>query len=78
MAKHAMLTDAVAEALRQRGVSDGLADLAARTGWAAFQHAVDAWADDPAPGLDAHLCQAFDDLRALSTAVPPTQASPEH
>jgi AcrR family transcriptional regulator len=78
LAKHAALTDTVAEALRQRGVGDGPADLAARTGWAAFQHAVHIWADDPAPGLDAHLCQAFDDLRALSAAVLPKQASPEH
>jgi AcrR family transcriptional regulator len=68
LAKHAGLMDAVAEALRQRGVGAGTADLAARTGWAAYQHAVQAWMDDPAPGLDALLCQAFDDLRALSAA----------
>jgi AcrR family transcriptional regulator len=78
LAKHAWLTDAVAEALRQRGVGDGLADLAARTGWAAYQHAVQAWIEDPAQRLDVHLSQAFDDLRALSAAAPPTQASPEH
>jgi AcrR family transcriptional regulator len=69
LAKHAWLTDASAEALRQRGVGDGLAALAARTGWAAFQHAVQAWIDDPARSLDAHLLRAFDDLHALSTAV---------
>lgn len=74
LAKHAWLTDAVAEALRQRGVDDGVADLAARTGWAAYQHAVQAWIDDPAQDLDAHLRRAFDDLRALSAAVPPGQA----
>jgi AcrR family transcriptional regulator len=77
LAKHAGLTDAVAEALRRRNVSNGLADLAARTGWAAFQHAVQAWIDDPAQNLDAYLCQAFDDLRALSGTALPTQASPE-
>ncbi|OXM68534.1 TetR family transcriptional regulator [Amycolatopsis vastitatis] len=70
LAKHARLTDAVAEALRQRGVGAGMADLAARTGWAAYQHAVQAWVDDPAQGLDTRLCQAFDDLRALSAALP--------
>jgi AcrR family transcriptional regulator len=70
LAKHAWLTDAVAEAVRQRGVGDGLADLAARTGWAAYQHAVQAWIDDPAQPLDAHLHQAFSDLRALSVAGP--------
>src|SRR4051794_39668400 len=69
LAKHAWLTDAAAEALRQRGVGDGLAALAARTGWAAFQHAVQAWIDNPAQSLDAHLLRAFDDLRALSTAI---------
>jgi AcrR family transcriptional regulator len=66
LAKHAWLTDAVAEALRQRGVGDGLADLAARTGWAAYQHAVQTWIDDAAQSLDTHLTQAFDDLRTLA------------
>lgn len=66
LAKHAWLTDAVAEALRQRGLGDGLADLAARTGWAAYQHAVQAWMDDPAQSLTTHLERAFDDLRALT------------
>ncbi|WP_063007510.1 TetR family transcriptional regulator [Nocardia kruczakiae] len=70
LAKHAGLTDAVAEALRQRGVDAGPADLAARTGWAAYQHAVRAWVDDPADGLDAYLCRAFDDLRGLAAAAP--------
>jgi AcrR family transcriptional regulator len=78
LAKHAWLTDAVAEALRQRGVDDGSAGLAARTGWAAYQHAVQAWIDDPAPSLDAHLLRAFDDLRALSAAALPMQTGPEH
>jgi len=78
LAKHAWLTDAVAEALRQRGVGDGLADLAARTGWAAYRHAVQAWIDDPAQDLGTHLSQAFDDLRTLSAATRPTHAGPEH
>ncbi len=69
LAKHASLTDAVTEALRQRGTGDGLADLAARTGWAAYQHAVQAWIDDPAQSLDAHVRQAFEDLCALSSSV---------
>jgi AcrR family transcriptional regulator len=70
-AKHAWLTEAVAEALRRRGTGDGVADLAARTGWAAYQHAVRAWIDDPAKSLAAHLQRAFDDLRALSASVGP-------
>jgi AcrR family transcriptional regulator len=77
LAKHASLTDAVAEALRQRGVADGLARLAARTGWAVFHHATQAWTDDTTQSLDAHLRKAFDDLRGLSAIAPPTKADPE-
>ncbi|AQW47021.1 TetR family transcriptional regulator [Streptomyces violaceusniger] len=66
LAKAASLTEAVAEALRQRGVADRLAGLAAQTGWAAFHQAAGAWIDDPSQSLDAHLSRAFDDLRALS------------
>ncbi|GGP68106.1 TetR family transcriptional regulator [Saccharothrix coeruleofusca] len=77
LAKHALLVDAVAEALRQRGVGDGLADLAARTGWAAYQHATQAWVDDPAQSLDAHLLRAFEDLRALSATAFPERAQAE-
>ncbi|MBB4688988.1 TetR/AcrR family transcriptional regulator [Amycolatopsis jiangsuensis] len=77
LAKHAWLTDAAAEALRQRGVAAGLAGLAARTGWAAYQHAVQSWIDDPTQRLDACLRQAFDDLRALSTATLPGQPRTE-
>jgi AcrR family transcriptional regulator len=73
LAKHALLTDAVAEALRQRGVPDRLAGLAARTGWAAFHHATQAWTDDPAQSLDTHLSRAFDDLRTLSATAHPTK-----
>ncbi|MFJ4620440.1 TetR family transcriptional regulator [Streptomyces sp. NPDC088812] len=77
LAKAASLTDAVAEALRRRDVADRLAGLAAQTGWAAFHHAAQAWIDDPSQSLDAHLLQAFDDLRALSVPVPPAEARPK-
>jgi AcrR family transcriptional regulator len=77
LAKHASLTDAVAEALRQRDVPGRLAGLAAQTGWATYRQAVQAWTNDPTQGLDAHLSQAFDDLRTLSATAPPTTASPE-
>lgn len=66
LAKHASLTDALAEALRQRDVQSGQAALAAQTGWATFHHAAQAWIDDPARSLDVHLSRAFDELRALS------------
>ncbi len=68
LAKAAMLTAALAEALERRGVEGPLANLAARTGMAAFDHAVTSWIDDPAEGLDAHLRRAFDQLRALCSA----------
>ncbi|MFB4303113.1 TetR family transcriptional regulator [Actinomadura sp. NTSP31] len=68
LAKAASLTEAVAEALRRRGVTGRLADLAAHTGWAAFHQAAQAWIDDPSQSLDAHLRQTFDDLRTLSGA----------
>jgi AcrR family transcriptional regulator len=77
LAKHASLTDATAEALRQRGLGDGLAALAARTGWATYQHAVQAWIDNPAQNLDAHLLRTFDDLRALSTTLRSGQTQAE-
>ncbi|WP_246127816.1 hypothetical protein [Amycolatopsis rhizosphaerae] len=77
LAKNASLTEAVAEALRQRGIGDRLAGLAAQTGWAAFHHALQAWIDDPALSVYAHLSQAFDDLRALSASALATKESPE-
>lgn len=78
LAKHASLTDAVAEALRKRGVADQLADLAAQTGWAAYHHAVQAWIEDPSQSLDTRLSRAFDDLRTLSATALPTKAYPEN
>ncbi|AGL19862.1 TetR family transcriptional regulator [Actinoplanes sp. N902-109] len=66
LAKAAAMADALAEALRLRGVPAQLAALAAQTGWATFHHAAQRWIDDPAQGLDAHLVQAFDDVRSLS------------
>ncbi|MFI0901570.1 TetR/AcrR family transcriptional regulator [Streptomyces sp. NPDC020983] len=69
LAKAAALTEAVAGALRQRGVPERLAGLAAQAGWAAFQRAADEWINDPAQTLDAYLRRAFDDLGALSAAA---------
>lgn len=66
LAKGAFLTRAVAQALRERGVPERMADLAAHTGWAAFHHAAESWVADPSQGLGAHLRRAFEDLRALA------------
>ncbi|NUP67685.1 MAG: TetR family transcriptional regulator [Nonomuraea sp.] len=70
LAKAALISDALAQALRRRGVPGRLAALAAQTGWATFHQAAQAWIDDPSQSLDTHLRQAFDDLRVLSSPVP--------
>ncbi len=68
LAKVGSLTAALASALRQRGVADGLATLAAQTGMATLGHAVTSWLDDGSRHLDDHLVQAFHDVRALSSS----------
>jgi AcrR family transcriptional regulator len=68
LTKTAGLVDALDQALRRRGVADGLAALAAQVGMAAFSFAARAWTADPAPGLDAHLVRAFEELQNLSAA----------
>ena len=68
LAKIASLSAALASALRQRGVADRLASLAAQTGMAAFSYAMRSWLDDPSKGLGKHLAHAFDELHALSSS----------
>jgi AcrR family transcriptional regulator len=65
-AKTIALTSLLAKGLAQRGVESELAILAARTGMAAFSHALQAWFNDPAQSVDAHLQQAVTALRALT------------
>ena len=67
LAKMAALADALAVALKARGVADLRAVLAARTGMAAFAHATVSWLDDPEPGLGECLDLAFRELKALFT-----------
>ena len=71
LAKAATLAEALAEALRQRGVEDRLARLAAHAGWATFHHATQAWISDPSRSLDDYLDEAFADLRRLGAEVRP-------
>ncbi|MFG1694424.1 TetR family transcriptional regulator [Nonomuraea sp. NPDC049309] len=66
LAKAAAITEAVAAALRKRGVAERQAVLAAQAGWAAFHEAIAAWIADSSRSLDDYLLQAFDDLRALT------------
>ena len=69
MAKMAALADALAAALRARGVADLRAVLAARTSMAAFVYATISWLDDPRLGLGEHLDLAFRELKALLTEL---------
>ncbi len=68
LAKVAALAEALAQALRRRGVDERLAALAARTGMETFRHAVESWLADPAGGVGAHLDRAFDELHGLAAS----------
>ena len=74
LAKLEMLADALAAALRARGVGEQPAALAARTGMAAFTHATIAWLEEPEPGLAERLDLVLRDLRQI-LASDRTQAS---
>lgn len=70
LAKLDALADALAGALRARGVAGVTAALAARIGMAAFAHATVAWLDDPEPGLPERLDLVAHELKALVLASP--------
>lgn len=65
LAKMAALADALAAALRARGVTELPAVLAARTGMAAFVHAVTSWLDDPGLDLGERIDLACRELKAI-------------
>ena len=69
MAKMAALANALAAALRARGVANLRAVLAAQTGMAAFVHATVSWLDDPVLGLGERIDLASRELKALLTDV---------
>ena len=66
LAKHAALTAALADALRERGVEQQPAMLAAHIGMAAFVQATLSWFAQPQHGLGDHLDRTFLMLRQLS------------
>ena len=68
-AKQAILTEALATALRDRGASAAEASLAAQIGMAAFRHIGAAWFLDPDQDLDKLLRDTFDDLRTLTAPL---------
>lgn len=65
LAKHEVLADALAAALRARGVGEQQAWLAARTGMAAFTHVTVEWLRVPEPDLTERLDVTLRDLRGL-------------
>ena len=67
LAKLAALADALAAALKARGVADLQATLAARAGMAAFAHATVTWLDDP--GLDDPRLSLGERLDLVSRAL---------
>ena len=77
LAKEAALAESLAVALRQRGVDERLAALAARTGMATFRYAVETWFADPTDGLGAHLDRAFGELDGLASSFS-TRKAPRH
>lgn len=68
LAKVAALAEALALALRQRGVDERLASLAAQTGMATFRYAIEAWFADSTGGLGTHLDRAFAELDGLASS----------
>ncbi len=74
LAKVAALVEALALALRQRGVDERLAALAAQTGMATFRYAVVSWFADPEGGLGVHLDRAFNELDGLAASFSTKEA----
>jgi len=61
------LTAKLASALRERGVPDRAASLAAQMGMAAFGQAVASWLDGDPGDFEVHLAEAFREVHDLSS-----------
>ena len=64
--KSAILTDALATALRDRGTPEPEASLAAQIGMAAFNHVATVWFGRPDEDLDKLVRETFKSLHALT------------
>ena len=74
--KLAALASAMAGALRERGIRDPAATLAAEAGMTAFRVAFERWVANPNELLLPLLIrEAMDDLRAVTAGVPPQPAA---
>jgi AcrR family transcriptional regulator len=68
--KLALLSDAIAAGLRERGVPGPAAGLVAETGIGVFKVAFERWLDDPSePQLGEVMRATLDDLRAVTGTV---------
>ena len=65
--KAMLLTRAVTIALKERGVPDRIASLAAQVGMAAFSEAFSTWLDGSPGHLTEHLAQTFREVHDLSS-----------
>jgi AcrR family transcriptional regulator len=65
LAKINALSAALATALKERGIPDLRAELAARTGMSAFVHATHSWLDNPKVGLGERFDLVFGEMKAL-------------
>jgi AcrR family transcriptional regulator len=66
LSKHASLASAIAGALRQRGVTEPAASLAAEAGIAAFKVGFERWIDDPKRRkMGAHMLEVMRGLGAV-------------
>lgn len=66
LAKTALITRAIAEALKRRDIAPAIADLAAATGMALTGHALQTCVQDPSTPLVKHLEKAFQALRSMT------------
>jgi AcrR family transcriptional regulator len=67
--KLARLSAAVADTLRQRGVSDPAASLTAEAGIAVFRISFEAWISDTSQrDLSQHIRESLDELRAVTAS----------
>jgi len=68
-AKTAILTEALATALRDRGTPESTAALTAQIGMAVFSHVAAAWFLHPDKSLDKLLSDTVEDLRTLTAPL---------
>lgn len=74
-AKTAALTDLVAHTLRDRGIDDATALLAARVAMSAFATAIGRWVAGSGADLHVVVDQTFTELRELTAAQTPREAN---